>query len=125
MDLMKPIRALILAASAIAMAGAAWAEDAVGKWKGDLNMPTGAVLPLVITVAKAADGKLSAQLESPAQAPGKQFPADTITSDGTKMTFTLAAMRVSYTGTWDVKKKAWVGTFTQGGDVPLELKRTP
>ena len=118
---MKPFRAVALAACSLAMAGVAWAEDAVGKWSGVV----GGALPIVITVTKAADGKLSATLESTAQAPGRQFPLDTITSDGTTLSFSLAMVQASFTGKWDAAQKAWVGTFTQGSDVPLSLTRAP
>jgi hypothetical protein len=121
---MKPLRALTLAACSLAFAAAAWAEDAVGKWTGTLTTP-GGELPLVITVSKAADGKLSGSLESVAQAPGQPFPLDAITSDGSTLTWTLAMFQASYTGKWDAAQKAWVGTFTQGGPLPLSFKRAP
>lgn len=121
----RALKGLALAACSIAMAAAAWAEDAVGKWTGTLTGTPQGDLPLVITVAKAADGKLSANLESPAQAAGMLIAADTITSDGTTLTFTVARLQVSYTGKWDAAQKAWVGTFTQGGSLPLALKRAP
>jgi hypothetical protein len=118
----KPFRVLAVAACSLAIAGAAWAEDAVGKWAGVVT-GGGGELPLVVTVVKGADGKLTASLESPAQAPGQQFPLDTFASDGTTLSFTLAMVQASYTGKWDAAQKAWVGTFTQGADVPLSLKR--
>lgn len=120
---MKPIRGLLLAAASLAMAASAWAEDAVGKWSGTLTGTPQGDLPLVITVAKGADGKLTANLESPAQAPGMMIPATTIASDGKTIAFTVDNLRVSYSGTWDAAKKAWVGTFTQGGALPLTLTR--
>ena len=118
---MKLLRALALAGCSFAVTTAAWAEDAVGKWTGVV----GGGLPLVIRVTKAADGKLSATLESTAQAPGQQFPLDTITSDGSTLSFTLAMVQASFTGKWDAAQKAWVGTFTQGADTPLSLTRAP
>jgi hypothetical protein len=120
---MKPIRTVLLAAASLAMAASAWAEEAVGKWTGVITGTPQGDLPLVITVAKAADGKLSGSLESVAQAPGRQFPLDTITSDGTTITWTVNMFQASYTGKWDAAQKAWVGTFTQGGDVALSFKR--
>jgi uncharacterized protein len=122
---MKTIRGLLLAAASLAMAASAWAEDAVGKWTGTLTGTPQGDLPLVITVAKASDGKLSANLESPAQAPGMMIPATTIASDGTTLSFTVDNLQVSYSGKWDAAKKAWVGTFTQGGSLPLSLTRVP
>src|SRR5690349_16710601 len=121
---MKPLRIVMLAACSIAMAAAAWAEDAVGKWTGTLATP-GGELPLVVTVAKGADGKLTGSLESVAQAAGQQFPLDTITSDGSTLSWTLTMVQASFTGKWDAAQKAWVGTFTQGGSIPLSLKRVP
>jgi hypothetical protein len=123
---MKPIRVLLLAAASLAMAAGAWAEDAVGKWSGTLVGTPQGDLPLVITVAKGADGKLSANLESPAQAPGTLIPATTIASDGATIAFTVENLRVSYSGKWDAAQKAWVGTFTQnGGSLPLSLAKAP
>jgi hypothetical protein len=122
---MKLIRGLTLAACSLALAAAAWAEDAVGKWSGSLTTP-GGELPLVMTVAKGADGKFTANLESPAQAPGMLIPATTITSDGSTIAFTVDNLGVAYSGKWDAAKKSWEGTFTQnGGSLPLSLKRTP
>jgi hypothetical protein len=123
---MKPIRGLLLVAASLAMAASAWAEDAVGKWAGTLVGTPQGDLPLVITVAKGADGKFSANLESPAQAPGMLIPATTIASDGATIAFTVENLRVSYSGKWDAAQKAWVGAFTQnGGSMPLSLKKTP
>src|SRR5690242_7743779 len=118
---MKPVRALVLAACSFAYAAAACAEDAVGKWTGTLTTP-GGELPLVVTVTKAADGKLSGNLESVAQAPGQPFPLDTITSDGSTLSWTLSMVGASFTGKWDAAQKAWVGSFTQGGSLPLSFK---
>ena len=122
---MKLIRGLALAACSMALAAAAWAEDAAGKWTGTIAGTPQGDLPLVVTVAKGADGKLTGTLESPAQAAGQKFPLDTITSDGTTLTWSLAMVQASFTGKWDAKLKAWVGTFTQGGSVPLSFKRAP
>src|SRR6185295_5002267 len=108
------------------MAAAAWAEGAVGKWSGVLTGTPQGDLPLVITVTKSADGKLSANLESPAQAPGMLIPATTIASDGATIAFTVENLGVNYSGKWDAAKKAWVGTFTQnGGSLPLSLAKAP
>lgn len=35
----------------------------------------------------------------------------------------MSNLNASYTGTWDAEAEAWVGTFTQGADLPLTLER--
>ena len=120
------IRARLMASSAALLmwgAGAAWAEDAVGKWTGLVKSPDGDI-PFVLNVAKDADGKLTAMGESPAQAPGMKIPADNVTSDGDTLTFDVASVAGRYEGAWDDAKKSWVGIWSQSGyDMPLDLAR--
>lgn len=122
---MKSLSGLVLAGILAAMAPGAWAEDPVGKWTGPVKTPA-ADLPVVVTVTKAAEGKLAATLESPVQAPGMQIPVDAVTSDGATMTFAIAQILGDYKGTWDETQKAWVGTWTQNGTaMKLDLTRAP
>jgi len=110
-------------AAALLGSGAAWAEDAVGKWAGIVKTPD-AEIPLNLTVAKDAEGKLSATAESPTQAPGMVIPTENVSSDGDKLSFEVALAQGSYAGTWDAAKSAWVGVWKQGGlEMPMELKR--
>lgn len=110
--------------AATMIAGAAYAEDAAGKWSGMVKAPDGDI-PFVLSVAKGADGKLSAVGESPSQAPGVQIPAENVISDGSALTFDVAAVGGSYSGAWDEAKKAWVGVWKQGGfDMPLDFSRS-
>lgn len=116
---------LVAGAVIVSAAGAACAEDAAGKWNGIVKAP-GQDIPFVLTVTKAADGSLTATGESPSQAPGVQIPAEAVKSDGATLTFDVAAVVGSYSGTWDDAKKAWVGIWKQGGfDMPLDLSRAP
>jgi hypothetical protein len=116
---------MLVVALAVTLTPVAFAEDAVGKWTGIVKAPD-AEVPAIVTIAKGADGKLSANLESPSQAPGQQFPADKVESDGAKLTFEAAAIAGSYSGTWDAGQKAWVGKWTQGGvEMALDLSRAP
>jgi hypothetical protein len=123
---MKSIRPIVIAAGlALASAGAACAEDAVGKWTGAVKAQ-GAEIPLNVTITKGTDGKLSATAESPSQAPGMAIPTENVTSDGKALSFEVAMAMGSYSGAWDAKKKAWVGTWKQGGqDMQLDLARAP
>jgi hypothetical protein len=115
----------IAALAAMLTAGAAFAEDAAGKWTGVVKAPDGDI-PFVLIVSKDAGGKLSAVGESPSQAPGMQIPAENVVSDGSKLTFDVAAVAGGYAGTWDDSKKAWVGMWTQQGlAMPLDFARAP
>lgn len=124
--ILKLMRGVLFAAGLIAAGLApAWGEDAVGKWTGNVKSPEGDI-PLVITVTKDEAGKLAAVGESPAQAPGLQIPTENVTSDGAKLTFEVSMVQGSYAGIWDQMQKAWVGTWTQGGQsMQLDLTRAP
>jgi hypothetical protein len=110
--------------AAAMIAGAAYAEDAVGKWSGVVKAPDGDI-PFVLNVTKDAAGQLAAVGESPSQAPGMQIPAENVVSDGATLTFQVAAVGGSYAGTWDDAKKSWLGIWKQGNfDMPLDFARS-
>jgi hypothetical protein len=120
--MLRLVFAMGLALAAIAPA---WAEDAVGKWLGNVKSPEGEI-PLVLTVTKDAAGKLAAVAESPEQAPGMQIPTENVVSDGLKLSFDVSVVAGDYAGTWDEAKKAWVGTWKQNGlEMPLDFARAP
>ena len=123
---MKSIRRIVIAAGLVLVsAGAAWAEDAVGKWTGVVKAAL-ADIPLNVTVTKGTDGKLAATVESPTQARGTAIPTENVTSDGKALSFEVAMVMGSYSGTWDASKKAWVGTWKQNGDeMQLDLAQAP
>jgi hypothetical protein len=108
--------------AATVMAGSAWAEDVAGKWIGTVKAP-GQYFPVVLIVTKAADGKLSATLESTSQAPGTLIPVDAVTSGGATLTFSIAAFLAAYSGVWNSEAKVWVGELTQS-DLPMKLTMT-
>src|SRR5690242_9737510 len=94
--ILRSIRSVVVAAGLIVAGLApAWAEDAVGKWTGNVKSPEGDI-PLVITVVKDEAGKLAAVGESPAQAPGLQIPTENVVSDGAKLTFDVSMVQGSY-----------------------------
>jgi hypothetical protein len=114
---MKSITRIVVAAGLVLVgAGAAWAEDAVGKWTGVVKTLGGGEIPLNVTLTKGPDGKLAATVESPTQAPGVAIPTENVTSDGNTLSFEVGVVMGSYSSTWDASKKAWVGTWKQDGE---------
>jgi pimeloyl-ACP methyl ester carboxylesterase len=94
--------------------------DPTGDWLGTLETPMGK-LRLVLTLGRDEGGALTAELESPDQAPGQKFPVDEVAiTDGT-LTFTSKVLGASYSGTWATDH--WDGTFLQGMPFELDLKR--
>jgi hypothetical protein len=122
---MKSMRRIVIAAGLVLVsAGAAWAEDAVGKWTGVVKTPEGGEIPLNVTVTKGTDGKLAATVASPTQAPGVEIPTENVTSDGKTLGFEVGVVTGSYSGTWDATKKTWVGTWKQDGEeMQLDLAK--
>ena len=120
---MKSMRRLVVGLlAATAMAGSAWAEDAAGKWIGTVKAP-GQELPIVLIISKATDGKLSATLESTAQAPGALIPVDMVASDGATLTFSIATLLAEYKGVWNAEAKSWIGELIQS-DFPMKVTMT-
>jgi uncharacterized protein len=97
------------------------APDPVGDWNGALHTPRGD-LTLIVHVKKDAGGALAATLESPDQGPGEMAASEVTASPG-HMAWKIASIGASYQGDWDATQDAWVGTFSQGSDLPLALKR--
>jgi len=114
-------KAIRLAISLVLTAGLplspAFAEEAAGIWHGKLM----GQLNILIRIEKDATG-YKGVLESPDQA---KFRAalDTVSATPDTLSFTVARVNGRYEGKWDETKKAWVGTWTQGAELPLELKR--
>lgn len=105
------------------VAPAAYSQEGwAGDWHGTLATPGGA-LRLVLTIREGAAGALTAELESPDQAPGRKIRVDTIAIAGGRMTFAVPALHVSYEAVWHPETGRFSGTFTQGGGIPLELAR--
>jgi len=121
-------RSVFMALSLLAglgLSGAAQAQaapDPLGDWSGVLQMPQGN-LTLIISISRAPDGALRAELESPDQAPGQKIPATSIKAEGGELAFEIAPLSAKYQGKWDATAQAWDGTFTQGGSLPLKLAK--
>ena len=107
-----------IAAAALALAaGGVRAEEAAGDWGGLLA----GQLHVIVHIQKA-NGAYTASLESPDQG-AFVLPADTITATPDHLSFAIAKINGSYDGAWDAKQNAWVGTWTQGQNMPLVLTR--
>lgn len=108
---------------AMALASPAQAQDELaGDWNGSLVTPAGP-LRLVLTIRQADDGALSAELESPDQAPGRKIPVTPIAIADGRLIFAVPLIGAQYEGRWLPERQVFSGTFRQGGELPLELAR--
>lgn len=115
---MKTLVALTTLLFALAQAPAQGVE---GTWRGTLATGAGS-LRLVLNISRAADGLLSASLESVDQ--GSTIPVDAITVNGDTVQVSLKAVGASFTGTINAARSEITGTFTQGAALPLTFTRS-
>jgi pimeloyl-ACP methyl ester carboxylesterase len=114
---------LWLALLAIALAAPARAQQPIaGDWNGVLTTP-GGPLRLILTIRQGADGALSAELESPDQAPGQKIPVPTIAMADGRLSFAIPLIGARYEGQWQAGRQVFAGNFRQAADLPLELAR--
>jgi fermentation-respiration switch protein FrsA (DUF1100 family) len=98
-----------------------FAQDIVGDWNGKLTIGT-AELRLVLHVTKAADGSLTATLDSIDQnAPG--IPVNAVTLKDSKLDLTIDAVHGTYTGKVNADASEIDGTWSQGAAMPLNFHR--
>lgn len=95
----------------------------VGDWHGVLQSPIGP-MTLIITIAEGEKGALRGELASPDQGTSK-IPLTSITASDSHLAFTINAAQISYQGEWVEAEQHWSGIFTQGGKIPLALRRGP
>lgn len=93
-----------------------------GAWRGTLEAGQRR-LRLQLTIAAAADGSLSGQLESLDQAPGQPMPLTTLSVVDGRLSFAIPTRRVSYEGVWTPDADSFVGAFRQGASLPLTFVR--
>jgi len=112
-------RISVASASAVSLQATAGVE---GNWRGALDV--GAFkLRLVLKISKAADGKLTATLDSLDQK-AKDLVVDVITLQDNALNFEMKALSASYAGTLSKDGSQLSGKFTQGGAVfPLDFMR--
>lgn len=94
--------------------------EIAGDWHGAVSTPAGDLM-LVATIERGESGELSGTLESRDQAPGQTIGMTTISVTGDTLGFTVAPLNASYEGVWDEGAQQWVGTWTQGMGLPLNL----
>jgi uncharacterized protein len=105
----------------IMAASLACAQDIAGDWQGTLNTGMGE-LRLVLHITKAADGNLTATLDSVDQG-ANGIPVKSATLKGSKLNLDVTAVQGTYEGTVAADGKSISGTWTQSKPLPLEFKR--
>jgi uncharacterized protein (TIGR03435 family) len=109
-------------ALAIASAGLLHAQELAGAWQGTLQPPGGGpALRIVMQLSRAADQTWQARMYSIDQA-GQPINA-TATIQGSAVKIAVPAIGGTYEGRLSDDRNSIVGTFTQGGAVPLTLIR--
>jgi len=93
----------------------------IGSWHGKLDAGI-AKLQLVVNI-EGAVGALKATLDSPDQG-AAGIAIDDITFENGVLKFAIARLRASYKGTFDAEQDLFVGVFTQGQPMSLDLARS-
>jgi hypothetical protein len=112
---------LIAVALLLSTAGLAQAQDIVGDWQGTLKVAADVELRLALHVTKGDDG-LKGTLDSIDQG-ANGIPVTAIKLEGSKVTFTVDAVRGTYEGTVNAGATAIDGTWSQGQPLPLAWVR--
>ena len=96
----------------------AQAEDASGHWKGRIANS----LDVFLAVGKTPHGQWEGTLSVPQQ--GAKFKVEQLAVSEERIEFKLAALNAGFTARWSEGDKAWVGTWSQGGQgTSLNLQR--
>jgi fermentation-respiration switch protein FrsA (DUF1100 family) len=113
----------VAAALAIALSAAvsAQAPSVTGDWLGTLKVGPVA-LRLVLHITAAGNGQLSATLDSIDQN-AKGIPVSSISVKESTLSLTVATINGSFQGRVSADGETIDGTWTQGGTLPLVLKR--
>jgi len=95
----------------------------VGTWEGTLDAGPQGHLRVVVHISQAADGSLSATLDSPDQG-ATGIPVSKITFKEPDLSFESSVINGSYQGTMNKERSEITGTWSQGGaSLPLTYKR--
>jgi hypothetical protein len=104
-------------------AEAAKQHPVVGTWQGTLPNGMGGQIRVVLKVRQAAEGALTATMDSPDQN-ASDIPVAKIGFETGKVTLDVSAVGGSYEGTLDPAKNEISGTWKQSGQaLPLLLKK--
>ncbi len=113
--------AIAAVATALFLAEAARAQEAVGTWHGTLSLPNG-VIRLGVRLAPAGES-LSGVIYSPEQSGMEASLAD-VRREGDHLSFAYQPIGGKFEGEWDPKASAWVGDWVSAaGRLPLTLSR--
>lgn len=104
-----------------AQSGAAAQPKIAGDWQGTLNAG-GVELHLILHIQAAADGKLSATMDSVDQA-AMGIPVSDIALNGSKLNMTVDAVHGTYEGTVNAGTSEIDGTWSQGAPMQLNFTR--
>ena len=108
-------------AAAVLLVSSVRAQDISGDWQGRLGSGKGS-LRLIVHIDKSEDGGWKATLFSIDQT-AEGVPLTTITQQGSSVAFSIAELKVAYKGTIASDGSSIVGSYTQGGTLPLTLVR--
>jgi uncharacterized protein len=114
-------RIIVLALFISATACAAHAQDVVGDWQGKLKIGA-SELRLIVHITKGDDGSLKATMDSIDQG-ADGIPISSISLQGSKLSFTSAAIHGSYEGTVNKDATEIAGLWSQGTPLPLNFTR--
>jgi murein DD-endopeptidase MepM/ murein hydrolase activator NlpD len=112
---------ILLATLTVATAFAQTATPGLeGDWQGALVAGPNS-LRVVFHITKSSDGLYLGRIDSLDQ--GTSIPIDSVQLTGDNVRVAVPAARATFEGTLSVDKSTIKGTWTQGGALPLELKR--
>ena len=122
MKLFIRIAFLLVALTSTIAAARVSPEPMAGNWHANLQIPTG-TLSLIFTITQDDEGKLSATMESPDQAPGQHIPISEITVVDGHLAIAVSIIGATIEAEWDDENEHWVGTFSQGMELPITIER--
>jgi hypothetical protein len=100
----------------------AQAQDLTGAWQGTLTIPNaGRELRIVVQISKE-DTAWRGMFYSIDQS-GQGIPINALTLQGSAIKMTIPNIGGSYEGRLEADANTITGTFTQGGPIPLVLRR--
>lgn len=111
----KALLAMTLLLSVDIAFAASTTNDVIGNWHGTLDTGV-AKLRLVFKISGAANGELSAKLDSPDQG-ARDIPVDTVSLSNKTLRMELKSVKGLYVGTLDAGGTKATGLWSQGGGV--------
>lgn len=112
---------LVVLAFTIVQTGAS-PDPVTDNWHANLQIPTG-TLSLIFVIAEDDEGKMIAHMESPDQAPGQHIPISEISIVDDHLSIKIGIIGASIDADWDNEQNYWEGTFSQGIELPIIIKR--